>query len=49
MGGKPIERTEVEVRVWKLKNGKAAGGDKITGKMIKGRGDRGDGLDMEAV
>ena len=30
-GGDPIERTEVEVRVGKLKNGKAAGKDEITG------------------
>ena len=34
-GGKPIERAEVEVRVGKSKNGKAAGEDEITGEMIK--------------
>ena len=34
--GKPIERAEVGVRVGKLKNGKAASKDKITGEMIKG-------------
>ena len=34
--GEPIERAEVEVRLWKHKNGKAAGKNKITGKMIKG-------------
>ena len=39
-GEKPIGRAEVEVRVGKLKNGKDAGGDEITGKMIKGRGER---------
>ena len=30
-GGDPIGRSEVEVRVGKLKNGKAAGKDEITG------------------
>ena len=35
-GGEPIKRMEVEVRVGKLKNGKAAGKDEITGEMIKG-------------
>ena len=34
--GEPIRRTEVEVRVGKLKNGK----DKITGEMIKDGGKR---------
>ena len=38
--GEPIGRTEVEVRVGKLKNAKVVGGDEITGKMIKGGGDR---------
>ena len=38
--GAPIGRAEVEVRVGKLKNGKVAGGDEITGEMIKGGGDR---------
>ena len=28
------------MRLWKLKNGKAAGKDEITGEMIKGGGDR---------
>ena len=37
-GGEPIGRGEVEVRVGKLKNGKATGKD-ITGEIIKG-GDR---------
>ena len=37
---KPIERAEVEVRVGKLKNGKATGKDEITEEMIKGGGDR---------
>ena len=39
-GGEPIGRAEVEVRVGKLKNGKAAGKDEITGEIIKGGGDR---------
>ena len=39
-GGEPIGRTEVEVRVGKLKNGKATGKHEITGEMIKGGGDR---------
>ena len=33
-------RTEVEVRLGKLKNKKAAGKDEITGEMMKGGGDR---------
>ena len=33
--GEPIGRAEVEVRVGKFENGKAAGGDEITGEMIK--------------
>ena len=37
-GGKPIRRTEVEARVGKLKNRKAAGKDEIIGEMIKGGG-----------
>ena len=36
----PIRRTEVEVRVGKLKNDKAAGKDEVTGEMIKGGGNR---------
>ena len=36
----PIRRTEVEIRVGKLKNGKAAGKDEVTGEMIKGGGYR---------
>ena len=39
-GGEPIGRADVEVRVGKLKNGKVAVKDDITGEMIKGRGDR---------
>ena len=39
-GGEPIGRAEVEVRVGKLKNGKAAGKDEITREMIKGGGER---------
>ena len=34
--GEPIERDEVEVRVGKLKNRKAAGKDVITGEIITG-------------
>ena len=34
-GGDPIGKTEVEVRVGKLKNKKAAGKDEITGEMMK--------------
>ena len=37
--GKPTRRTEVEVRVGKLRNGKAAGKDKVTGEMVKGGSD----------
>ena len=32
-GGELINRTEVEVRVGKLKNGKAAGNEEVTGEM----------------
>ena len=39
-GGVLIGRTEVEVRVGKLKNGKAVGKDEITGEMKKSGGDR---------
>ena len=39
-GRESIGRAEVEVRVGKLKNGKAAGKDEITGEMINGGGDR---------
>ena len=39
-GGKPLGRAEVQVRVEKLKNGKAAAKDEITGEMIKGGGSR---------
>ena len=42
-GGEPIGKAEVEVRVGKLKNGKAAGKDEIAGEIIKG------GLDLEAM
>ena len=38
-GGEPIGRDEVEMRVGKLENGKAAGKDEITGEMIKGGGE----------
>ena len=34
-GGEAIGTTEVEMRVGKLKNGKAAGKDDITGEMKK--------------
>ena len=39
-GGEPIGSSEVELRVGKLKNGKTASRDEITGEMIKGGGDR---------
>ena len=39
-GEEPIRRTEVEVRVGKLKNGKAAGKDEVTGEILKGGGNR---------
>ena len=39
-GEEPIGRAEVEMRVGKLKNGKATGKDEITGEMIKGGSDR---------
>ena len=39
-GGEPFGRVEVKVRVGKLKNGKAAGKNEISGEMIKGGGDR---------
>ena len=39
-GGEPIRRTDFEVRVGKLKNGKATGKDEVTGEMIKGGGNR---------
>ena len=39
-GGEPIGRAEVQVRFGKLKNGKAAGKDEITGERIKGGGNR---------
>ena len=35
---RPIRRTEVEVRVGKLKNGKAASKDEVTREIIKGGG-----------
>ena len=38
--GEPIRRTEVEVKVGKPKNGKAAVKDEVTGEMIKGGGNR---------
>ena len=37
-GGEPFRRTEAEVRMGKLKNGKVAGKDEATGEMIKGGG-----------
>ena len=39
-GNESIRRAIVEVRVGKLKRGKAAGKDEITGEMIKGGSDR---------
>ena len=40
IGGEPTGRVEVEMRVGRLKIGKAAGKDEITGEMIKCGGDR---------
>ena len=37
--GELIRKTEIEVRMGKLKNGKAAGKEKVTGEVVKGRGD----------
>ena len=39
LGGDPIRRTDVEVRLGKLKNGKVASKDEVTGEMVKGGGD----------
>ena len=39
-GGEPIGKAEVEVRVGKLKYGKAAGKDEIIGEIIKGGGEK---------
>ena len=38
-GGEPVRKTEVKVRVRKLKNGKATVKDEVTGKMVKDGGD----------
>ena len=38
-GGEPIKRTDFEVRVGMLKNGKAAGKDDFTVEIIKGGSD----------
>ena len=38
-GGEPIGRVEIEVRIGKFKNGKAAGEGEINEEMIKGGGD----------
>ena len=43
LGGEPIGRAEVEVRLGKFNNGKAAGEDETTGEMIKGGDDRVEG------
>ena len=39
-GGESISRTDVEVRVRKLKNGKDAGEDEIMREIIKDGGER---------
>ena len=44
-GGEPIARAEVEVRVRKLKNGKAVAKDEITGEIRSG-GNYSDRLDL---
>ena len=38
-GGEPIRKIELEERVKKHENGKAAGKDKVTEEMVKGGGD----------
>ena len=40
---------DVVWRAGKLKNGKAASKDEVTGEMIKGGGNKGSGVDLEAV
>ena len=35
-GGEPIKRKNIELRVRRLKNGKAAGKDEVTEELIKG-------------
>ena len=37
--GELIGRTEVKVVMGKLKNGKAAGKNEVTGEVVKGKGD----------
>ena len=39
-GGEPIRRAEVELRMGKVKSGKALGKNEVKGKMLKGEGDR---------
>ena len=39
-GGEPIKRKNIELRVRRLKNGKAAGKDEVTEELIKGGGNR---------
>ena len=39
--GEPISRSEVEVRVGRVKNGEAAGKDEVTREKIKGGVDMG--------
>ena len=34
LGGEPIRNNEVEVRMRKVKNGKAEGKDKVAGEMV---------------
>ena len=45
----PIGRAEVEVRVSKLKNGKAISKNEITRLMLKGGGDRGKGKLLSGI
>ena len=47
IGGEEIGRAEFEVRVGKLKNGKAAGKYEITGEIIKGGGNDGEVVEGE--
>ena len=40
LGGEPIRRIKVEVKVGKLKNGEVAGKDEVAGEMMKGGRER---------
>ena len=48
-GGEPFRKIEIEDRIKQLRYGKAAGKDEVTEEMVKGGGDGGGELDLEAV